>query len=74
MVLTAESPKIEQKQQGIISQRILQIFVIFSLIAILAVRIYAVYNTIAIRTWDDTGYRFFALRDATDDLTIQGAL
>jgi hypothetical protein len=74
MVLTAESPKLEKKQQGIISQRILEVFVILSLIAILAVRIYAIYNTVPIRTWDDAGYRFFALRDARDDLTIQRAL
>jgi hypothetical protein len=46
--------------------------VIISLVGIFALRIYAIYNTVVIRTWDDAQYRRFALQDVSPALGLTG--
>ncbi len=56
------------------SQIILAIVIIFSIIGIFILRIYAIYNTVAIRTWDDIGYRNYAIKSANEIGNISKAL
>jgi hypothetical protein len=64
----------EEKKRINLLQKILSVSIILSLISFFILRIYAIYNTVAIKTWDDVGYRFYALKAASDDLNIPGAL
>lgn len=50
-----------------------RILVIISLVGIFALRIYAIYNSVIIRTWDDAQYRRLALLDANPNLALTKA-
>ncbi|MEB3312050.1 MAG: hypothetical protein VKJ02_17630 [Snowella sp.] len=55
-------------------QIILAIVIVISIIGILALRIYAIYNTVSIHTWDDIGYRNYAIESANYIGNISKAL
>ena len=64
----------EEKKRINLLQKILSASIILSLISFFIFRIYAIYSAVAIKTWDDVGYRLYALKAASDDLNIPGAL
>lgn len=47
---------------------------ILSIVGIFLLRIYAIYNTNTIQTWDDLGYRKYALNAGTYDINLMTAL
>lgn len=55
--------KIVQKQPSLLAHA-LAILVIVSLIVLIGIRLYTIYETVAIRTWDDIEYRNYAIEYA----------
>lgn len=53
---------------------ILSCLLVISLLGIFVLRVYAIYDTVAIRTWDDAGYRKYALKAASENLGLLDAI